>query len=115
MRVKGRFPGRKPYTPRRPSPIWSRHVRVAIAVGSHVVRLCTAMRTVVGQPYKLGLPWEGSGVSSYAVAFEAAREGLEADMDANTAPLCGHAAALKAHLGQAEAEAQQWLEAQGGD
>lgn len=79
-----------------------------------MVRLCTAVRTAVGQPYKLGLPWEGSGVSSYAVAFEAAREGLEADMDADTAPLCGHAAALKAHLGQAEAEAQQWLEAQGG-
>ena len=75
-------------------------MRVAIAVGSPVVRLCTAMRMAVGQPYKLGLPWEGSGVSSYAVAFEAAREGLEADMDANTAPLCGHAAALKAHLGR---------------
>ena len=62
--------------------------RVGIAVDSPVVRLCSAMRTAVEQLCKQGLAWEDSGVASYAVAFEAAREELEADMDGNIAALC---------------------------
>ena len=53
---------------------------VAIGVSSPVVRLCSAMRTCVEQLYKQGLAWEESGVASYAVAFESARDELSADM-----------------------------------
>ena len=88
--------------------------RVGIAVDSPVVRLCSAMRTAVEQLCKQGLAWEDSGVASYAVAFEAAREELEADMDGNIAALCDRAAALKAALEQAEAETLQWIKEQGG-
>ena len=88
--------------------------RVAISVASPVVRLCSAMRTAVDQLCKQGLAWEESGVASYAVAFEAAREELEADMDANIAALCDRAAALKAGLEQVEAETMQWIREQGG-
>ena len=69
--------------------------RVGIAVDSPVVRLCSAMRTAVEQLCKQGLAWEDSGVASYAVAFEAAREELEGDMDGNIAALCDRAAALR--------------------
>ena len=87
---------------------------MGIAVDSPVVRLCSAMRTAVEQLCKQGLAWEDSGVASYAVAFEAAREELEADMDGNIAALCDRAAALKAALEQAEAETLQWIKEQGG-
>ena len=88
--------------------------RVGIAVDSPVVRLCSAMRTAVEQLCKQGLAWEDSGVASYAVAFEAAREELEADMDGNIAALCDRAASLKARLEQVEAETLQWLKEKGG-
>ena len=72
--------------------------RVGIAVNHPVVRLCTSMRTAVEQLYKLGLAWEDSGVESYAVAFESARDEMNADMDGNIADLCDRAAILKARL-----------------
>ena len=88
--------------------------RVGIAVDHPVVRLCTAMRTAVEQLYKQELSWEDSGVESYAVAFESAREDLTADMDGNIADLCDRAASLKARLEQVEAETLQWLKEKGG-
>ena len=88
--------------------------RVGIAVDHPVVRLCTAMRTAVEQLYKQELSWEDSGVESYAVAFESAREELTADMDGNIADLCDRAASLKARLEQVEAETLQWLKEKGG-
>ena len=86
---------------------------VAIGVSSPVVRLCSAMRTCVEQLYKQGLAWEESGVASYAVAFESAREELTADLDGNVAALCDSAASLKARLEEVEAETRQWLQQQG--
>ena len=86
---------------------------VAIGVSSPVVRLCSAMRTCVEQLYKQGLAWEESGVASYAVAFESAREELTADLDGNVASLCDRAASLKARLEEVEAETRQWLQQQG--
>lgn len=86
---------------------------VAIGVSSPVVRLCSAMRTCVEQLYKQGLAWEESGVASYAVAFESAREELTADLDGNVAVLCDSAASLKARLEEVEAETRQWLQQQG--
>ena len=86
---------------------------VAIGVSSPVVRLCSAMRTCVEQLYKQGWAWEESGVASYAVAFESAREELTADLDGNVASLCDRAASLKARLEEVEAETRQWLQQQG--
>ena len=86
---------------------------VAIGVSSPVVRLCSATRTCVEQLYKQGLAWEESGVASYAVAFESAREELTADLDGNVAALCDSAASLKARLEEVEAETRQWLQQQG--
>ena len=86
---------------------------VAIGVSSPVVRLCSAMRTCVEQLYKQGLAWEESGVASYAVAFESAREELTADLDGNVAVLCDSAASLQARLEEVEAETRQWLQQQG--
>lgn len=86
---------------------------VAIGVSSPVVRLCSATRTCVEQLYKQGLAWEESGVASYAVAFESAREELTADLDGNVASLCDRAASLKARLEEVEAETRQWLQQQG--
>lgn len=57
--------------------------RVGIAVDSPVVRLCSAMRTAVELLFKQELSWEDSGVESYAIAFESARDELSADMDAH--------------------------------
>lgn len=88
--------------------------RGGVAVNHPVVRLCTSMRTAVEQLYKLGLAWEDSGVESYAVAFESARDEMNADMDGNIADLCDRAAILKARLEQVEAETLQWLEEKGG-
>ena len=56
---------------------------VSIAIDSPVVRLCSAMRTAVELLFKQGLSWEDSGVESYAIAFESARDELNADMDAH--------------------------------
>lgn len=61
--------------------------RVGIAVDSPVVRLCSAMRTAVELLFKQELSWEDSGVESYAIAFESARDELSADMDAHLAAL----------------------------
>ena len=56
---------------------------VSIAIDSPVVRLCSAMRTAVELLFKQELFWEDSGVESYAIAFESARDELNADMDAH--------------------------------
>lgn len=88
--------------------------RVAVGVTSPAVRLCSAVRTGVEQLYKQGLPWAESGVENYAVAFDAAAEEIEADMDGVVASLCDRGATLRTRLEEAEAEVAQWL-SQGGE